>query len=132
MEYLENKKNKSFRKKERLSSKIEIDNLFLHGKNFYSFPYKIFYVENVYKVNRVLITIPKKIYKRAVDRNLIKRRIKEAYRLNKEKINDIGQSFNIALIYSHKQKLTFQEIERKLNLVFLKLSQNYTPVSNEK
>lgn len=70
-------------KEEKLKSRKKIDALFSAGKSIYKHPFKLVYlidsVESEYST-KFAVTVPKKNFKRAVDRNLIKRRIREAYR----------------------------------------------------
>jgi len=80
--------NRTFKKKERLSKQKEMDLLFEKGVSFVVYPLRIIYVEkqSVLKGEAaVLISVPKKKFKQAVKRNRIKRLIREAYRLNKQK-----------------------------------------------
>jgi ribonuclease P protein component len=78
-----------FPKEERISIRREIDLVFAEGNSFSSFPFRVVYFEkkpfsgsNV----SILISVPKKRFKRAVKRNLIKRRIRESYRLHKDSL----------------------------------------------
>jgi len=76
----------TFPKQERLSSLVEIDRLFKTGNSFAIPPLKVLYAtpDDLVPVPvRVLITVPSRKFKRAVDRNRIRRKIREAYRLNK-------------------------------------------------
>src|SRR5687767_15833995 len=94
----------TFRKEERLSKDKLIQELFDRGSSFYLFPFKVFFMLNPDKdvrFHQVVISVSKRNFKRAVDRNLIKRRIREAYRLNKELI-PIQNKLLIAYIYSVK------------------------------
>ena len=76
-------------KKERLNSKTLIERLFLGGsKSFPAFPLRVVYmsvepVEEDMAAASILISVPKKRFKRAVKRNLVKRQVREAYRKNK-------------------------------------------------
>lgn len=75
----------TLKKEERLCSKKLIDELFHNGSSFLCYPYKITWLlaDADYPV-QVLFSVPKKRYKKAVDRNLVKRRMREAYRLLKQ------------------------------------------------
>ena len=77
---------RTFSKTERISFQREIDHLFKQGDAFISYPLRIVYLEEKPisgATISVLISVPKRIFKRAVKRNRIKRLIREAYRLNK-------------------------------------------------
>ena len=71
--------------------------------------------------HQILISVPKRNFKRAVDRNLLKRRIREAYRLNKSILVD-NEKLLIAYIYTAKEILAYAEIEKKLVAGLVKLS----------
>lgn len=77
----------TFKKEERLCNKKLIDGLFHTGSSFLCYPFRASWMPanapQQFPV-QVLFSVAKKRYKRAVDRNLIKRRVREAYRLNKE------------------------------------------------
>jgi len=72
-----------FPKEEKLTSVIRIQEIFDKGAVLFIHPLKFYYLTNDCPYNRVLITVPKRLHKKAVSRNLLKRRIREAYRLNK-------------------------------------------------
>ena len=77
----------TFKKEERLCNKKLIDELFHNGSSFLCYPFKASWMfadaAQPFPV-QVLFSVSKKRFKRAVDRNLIKRRMREAYRLNKQ------------------------------------------------
>lgn len=78
--------NFSFSKEERLCSRQQIDELFTNGKRISARNIKLVYritTEPNLANAQVMISVPKKSFKKAVHRNLLKRRIREAYRLNK-------------------------------------------------
>jgi len=105
-----------FRKEERLSKEKQIQELFDKGSSFYLFPFKITVLpnpEDSYPVHQVLISVSRKLFKRAVDRNLIKRRIRESYRQQKNLLPE-GPKFNIGFVYTHKEILLFEEIKKKM------------------
>lgn len=116
----------TFSKEERLKSRKEIKELFDKGSSFFIYPFKTFYLpitspDSSCK-NKLLISISKKNHKKAVDRNLLKRRIREAYRLNKRLLTDNGPSFAIGLVFVSRQILSFSEIDSKLKLVMKRLN----------
>ena len=106
-----------FSKKERLSGKKKIEGLFKTGSFFYLDNFQVRHMATEDSgPHQVLISVPKKIFKRAVDRNLLKRRIREAYRLNKHILGDSdeSQTLYIGFIYLSKQILPFQDIQTQL------------------
>jgi ribonuclease P protein component len=114
----------TFRKEERLKSEKHIQELFKKGSSFYMFPFKVIFMVNhdpEVRAHQVLITVPGKNFKRAVDRNLIKRRIREAYRLQKEILEDLPK-FIIAFVYTHKEILAFGDIQKPINRGLSKIS----------
>ena len=129
-----------FKKSERLTGKKNIETLFSHGKNFRIDPFKIFWytVEPVkQKPNiRLLFSVPKKIHKTSTKRNLIKRRMKESYRLNKPPfVRLLSQNnifIHIGIIYSSSEILSFQTIEEKMILTLQQLIRDLKIESKEK
>jgi ribonuclease P protein component len=77
----------TFGKDERLKSPVQIGKLFASGKPMVMYPFKVFWnytgPEGQKKTVKVAVSVPKKKFRKAVDRNLIKRRLREAYRKNK-------------------------------------------------
>ncbi|MET4082895.1 ribonuclease P protein component [Pedobacter sp. UYP30] len=119
----------TFKKEERLCSKKHLDLLFKGGSSFLLYPFRISYlfvtVPNLPPV-QVVISVPKKRFKRAVDRNLIKRRIREAYRLNKEthlcpNLPDSGENLLLSIQFIGKEIPAFSYLQVRLLLVFAKL-----------
>lgn len=78
-------KTNYFRKEERLCNKRLINVLYESGSSFILYPYRIVFCPcaELDVPVQVLISVPKRRYKKAVDRNLLKRRMREAYRLQK-------------------------------------------------
>ena len=112
----------SFKKEERLAGEKHIQELFEKGSSFHLYPFRVLSLSNPesgHKINKVLISVSKRNFKRAVDRNLIKRRVREAYRLQKDQIN--GLSLLLAFVYTSKEIEPFQVIKDKLFLVLEKI-----------
>ncbi|GAB3890302.1 ribonuclease P protein component [Spirosoma agri] len=128
----------TFTKSERLCSKKVLGELFKKGsttgsnqtvRTFYLFPFRVLYMPHSDPpapdepfLPAIVITVPKRIFKRAVDRNLIRRRVREAYRLNKSllKPNQLSPAY-IAFLYTAKQIISFEEIEKGMKLVLKKM-----------
>jgi ribonuclease P protein component len=110
----------TLKKSERLSQEKLIQELFDKGSSFYLYPFKIFFIPSPATINKVMVTVPKSIFKRAVDRNTIKRRIREGYRLNKTRLLP-DKFFSIAYIYTAKEILPSSFIHQKIVLSFDKL-----------
>ena len=114
----------SFSKEERLTSKKDIKELFADGSFFHIRPLQFKVLQKVSLAqSQILIAVPKRQHKRAVVRNLVKRRIREAYRLNKHLIKE-SPSYLIAIIYLSPEVLSFAEIEQKLIKGLQRLSQD--------
>lgn len=123
----------SFRKAERLSKEKDIQELFDKGSSFYLFPFKVITMpsEGPDPFHQVLISVSRRNFKKAVDRNYIKRQIREAYRLNKHLLPS-GSRQRIGLLYTHKQTLPSREISDKMVHVLkriCKVSRDTAPTS---
>lgn len=74
---------------------------------------------------QVLITVPKNNFHNAVDRNLIRRRVKEAYRLNKqnlyESLDGKGQQMVLCITFTSKEIVPFDLIQGKIILILQRL-----------
>jgi ribonuclease P protein component len=106
----------TFRKEERLHKEKLIKELFETGSSFYFYPFKVLFQHNPeaeFPVHQVMISVSRKNFKRAVDRNLIKRRIRESFRLNKNLL-PARPRLLIAYIYTAKEILTFAQIQERL------------------
>lgn len=114
-------------KSERLSGVTAVNKLFASGVGFTSYPLRCVYClkhsEEDSQV-KILVSVGKKYHKRAVKRNKIKRRIREAYRLNKHfllKNMPLNTSLEIAFIYISKNEEEYSTIENGIKKAFAKL-----------
>ncbi|WP_204353305.1 ribonuclease P protein component [Pedobacter yulinensis] len=118
----------TFRKEERLCSRKNLDLLFKNGSSFLLYPFRVTYLEipvkHVYPA-QVVINVPKRRYKHAVDRNLVKRRIREAYRHIKQAELYEGlrgeKLLLLSLQFVGKEKYPLDFIWKKLSLALQKL-----------
>jgi ribonuclease P protein component len=127
-----------FNKEERLCSKKSLDLLFKNGSSFLLYPFRItfLFVNEPHKYpTQVVINVAKKRYKHAVDRNLIKRRTREAYRLHKEEhlyaaLANRDDLLLLSLQFIGKEKYEFAFFEKKLIAAFKKLITQIIPNEN--
>ena len=123
----------TFSKNERLCSKILIDRMIETGKSFNHSPYRITWLpiaESPAPI-KVLISVPKRSFKKAVDRNRLKRQTREIYRKQKQKVYDAlgdlpagqaGKKILVMIVYTAKTKIEFKELELKLKEALERLS----------
>mgnify|MGYP006277625169 CR=1 FL=1 len=122
----------TFKKPERLRSKKLIDKLFSRGNSFFIYPFKIIWMEIEFKSNspvQVLIGISRKNKRLAVDRNKIKRLIREAYRKNKlpyhEYLCSKQKKVVLGLIYVGKETSKYAIIEQRIIEVLERLTEEH-------
>ncbi|MDR2885805.1 MAG: ribonuclease P protein component [Rikenellaceae bacterium] len=115
---------------ERLRGKTAIDSLFAGGRSGFVYPFRYVWTvqdapeEGAAPVS-VLVVAPKRNHKRAVKRNLLKRRTREAYRLNKSALIQAvpaGRTLHLALIYSSKEVEPYQTIEDAVRKIIAQLA----------
>ena len=119
----------TFPAKERLKSSKAISLLFENGNAVYSSPIKaiwIFVTEKSDSPVKVTFSVAKKNFKRAVDRNTLKRRMREAYRLNKNTLQKIlpvndTLSLQIIFIYTEKEIVSYAKVEKSIIEIINKL-----------
>lgn len=122
-----------FNKEERLCSKKSLDLLFKNGSSFLFYPFRITYlfVAEPHKYPaQVVINVAKKRYKLAVDRNLVKRRTREVYRLQKAELlytslKNRDELLLLSLQYVGKQIYDYAFFEKKLAIAFKKLTAQF-------
>jgi len=111
----------SFSKEERITNKKIIQKLFNSGEKINLFPFDFRYLIDGGNTNKVLISVSKSKISSSVKRNLIKRRIRESYRLNKLKL--VKNGFYLAFIYSSSKILPFKDIKDSVILLLKQLNE---------
>ena len=117
----------TFKKEERLCNKRLIDELFHKGSSFLCYPLRVSWVPlPVQNTTQVLFGVSKKRYKHAVDRNVIKRRMREAYRLSKQAclynhLTLTGTSIALSIGYIGKEITDYSFIEKKMQKALLQV-----------
>jgi ribonuclease P protein component len=119
----------TFCKEERLCNKRHIFLLQREAQVFFQYPFTVKWMEVPSTEDssvRILTAVPKRNFKKAVDRNAVKRLIKEAYRLNKEIVLNSTVQHNkniiIMLLYSGKKIVAFKEVETKIVLILQQIA----------
>jgi len=113
----------TLRRNERLSLKRQIDRLFAEGSSFAAYPLRVVFLRepkaDPLSTAATLISVPKKRLKHAVDRNYVRRRIRECYRLNKQPLTDLlssgAEMMLIAFIYLAAERTTTAVISKAMD-----------------
>ena len=110
-----------FGREEKLKSRKAIEQLFREGDSFSVFPFRV-----IWKLTatapahlQVGFTVSSKQFKKAVDRNRIKRLLRESWRLHKQALEEqllrSGKRMSVFILYTGKEMPVFQETEQKIN-----------------
>ncbi|MCF6183277.1 MAG: ribonuclease P protein component [Bacteroidales bacterium] len=115
----------TFKFSEHLKSRKEISRVYKHGTSLYSDSFVLFFLkEEKLTTHKFAVSVPKKLFKSAVKRNKIKRRVRESFRLNKSILYNFSEKtnifFNVFLIYKNKEILSYE----KINAETVKLLKN--------
>ena len=112
----------TFKKKERLKSRKLIGQLFKEGNSFSSFPLRLIWIKTELPAEeypvQMALSVPKRAFAKAAHRNPLRRRIREAYRLNKhllyEQLNEQENRYAVMFIYVAKEPLDYGVIEKAM------------------
>ena len=119
--------NFKYPKNEKLKSKITIGLLFTGGKSVSKYPLRLVYKSGTFSEGEKIkmgVSVSKKNFKRAVDRNYFKRILRETYRLNKHiLIDNLDQPYSFMFFYQTKDRLTYDAINTKTIQLFEKFIQ---------
>lgn len=111
----------TFNKKDRLKSQKLIEKLFLEGKSVTSFPLKLIYLKTEVAGDHTIkagVSVSKRNFKKAVDRNRIKRLLRECYRLNRDiYFNNISTSYALMILYIGRDQTDFDTINSNIKIL---------------
>jgi ribonuclease P protein component len=119
----------TFKKEERLCNKRLLDKLFHSGSSFLCYPYRVLWFEAPVPQQstvQVVFAVAKKRFRRAVDRNLIKRRTREAYRLHKQELlykplQEQNKQLILSVNYIGKEINDFAFVDKKMAKLMIQL-----------
>jgi ribonuclease P protein component len=118
----------TFNKKDKLKSKKQIEALFSQGKSVSAYPLRLVYMATTFNDDVLFktgVSVSKRHFKRAVDRNRIKRLLREVFRLHKaEYFNNISTSHAFMILYIGTEKPSLTLIETKMKRLFEKFESN--------
>ena len=118
-------------KKDKLKSRKLIEELFSQGKAFTVFPLRLVYLSADFDDGSKIkagFSVSSRVFKKAVDRNRIKRLMREAYRLNKkDHFNNLTTSCALMILYIGKTEPTYEQINKTMIAVLSKLDDALAP-----
>lgn len=120
-------KKNSFHKAERLKSRKAIESLFKEGCSLKAFPYVLLFreVESSEYPALMTVAVPKKLIRKAVDRNLLKRRTREAYRLLKHELYTVlrkkGKQYELLFLYQSQDIVSYKKISSSVERLISRL-----------
>ena len=113
----------TFSKREKLCKRTHIQQLFAEADSLSSYPLRLLYapIPALEAPYQLLISVPKRQFKRAVHRNRLKRLIREGYRLQKHMLPQLKQPYALALIYIGREELLYQTIYQSVGELMRRL-----------
>ena len=128
---MEGQTSNTLPKKERLCGKTGISMLLAKGKHGNVSGMRFLCRKGTgNEVNRIMVSVPKKLFKRAVKRNLLKRRIRESFRKQKHNLA-IENGLDVLFMYSTKEIMTYEQIYEAVGQIIEKINNGNKPKENE-
>ena len=120
--------NFRFPKSEKLKSSKTIEQLFAEGKSFTKFPFKLIFIPQERDTQtKAAFAVPKRNFKWAVDRNRIKRQLRETYRLQKPlTLTNNGKDFALLFLYFSKEKPKYADLDKAMTTLLKKFENEIT------
>lgn len=123
----------TLRKAERLKSRRRIEQLFREGKHFFQYPFKVYFKASSPHGSvhggaplQAGVGVSSRNFKKAVDRNRVKRLVRECYRLQKNTLHEqllkSGYTLDLFLIYTARELPDFLVLKEKLQLILSRLT----------
>jgi ribonuclease P protein component len=118
-------------KSDRLTSRVAISQIYDNGKHLNNYPFKIVWLKEIGQGDlKVVFSVPKRKFKKAVDRNQIKRKLREAYRKHKHSCQKAAEVKNMQvslfLIYLGKDIPKSEIVDDKIILLLSRLTKEIT------
>lgn len=121
----------TFQKEEKLCSQKVIGEIFLSGSSFLCYPFKVVWkFESLPSTSpiQVMFSVPKRLFKRAHDRNLLKRRMREVYRMKKHQLYELTvnsqQQMALIMVYIAKEELEFSQLNEAMDKIIIRFQKN--------
>lgn len=111
----------SFPKSHKLCGKMRIDALYHHGQRFVCWPLRVTYIPS--EQTEILVWAPKSLFKHAVDRNHLRRLMREAYRLNQ---HELPETYQIAFNYMDREQHDYRTIEKAIRKSLRRIHEQHT------
>ncbi len=128
----------TFKKEERLCKRTDLEFLLKKGQSFNRFPLRVTYVAHTPALSpplRIAISVPKRKVKNAVDRNRMKRLVRESYRLQKHALipflEERKVSLDVLLVFTGNLNITFTLVQDKIILILQRLKQAHEQISEQ-
>lgn len=119
-------------KEERICSKKLINELFTgNGRSMTAFPLRVVFMKRTIVDDHpraaMLVSVPKRYFKHAVDRNRVKRQVREAFRRNKsiitQNLTDDHEAVAMAFVWLTNEKLPSSEVENRMVRLLTRISE---------
>lgn len=112
-----------FTRAERLKSRKLIGKLFTEGQSFAVFPLRVIFIPTAEGSGvQAAFSVSKRHFKHAVQRNRIKRQMREAYRLRKNQVSDTTRQISLMVLYTAKEPLPYARIDEAMGRLLKKIN----------